>query len=139
MHSISMTLSTFLCPRSVFLYLQPYLSQNGYCKANSAGRTAVLKGYVNVTSGSETALMTALANMGPVSISVDAAVGAYLFPSSAACLMLLVALRPSFPSCGSHLQTSLTSPPVSLPYPVSRLFAAADTFSFYSSGVLDDP
>lgn len=60
----------------------PYLSQNGYCKANTAGVTARLSGYVNVTSGSEAALMDALANVGPISISVDADVDTFTFYSS---------------------------------------------------------
>lgn len=43
--------------------------QNGFCKANSTAVTAVLTGYVNVTSGSETALLSALATIGPVSVA----------------------------------------------------------------------
>lgn len=109
----------------------PYLSQNGYCKANSAGRTAVLKGYVNVTSGSETALMTALATMGPVSISVDAAVGEP--PAGhASCIMHTVPplSRPPSRTRTSSAHTACLRSPCP---------PAADTFSFYSSGVLDDP
>jgi uncharacterized membrane protein YwzB len=45
----------------------PYLMQNGWCGANHTGVTAKIASYVNVTSGSETALMTALVNIGPVS------------------------------------------------------------------------
>ncbi|RYY33383.1 hypothetical protein EON62_04280, partial [archaeon] len=61
----------------------PYLMQNGRCAARNAGvkPTVVLTGYVNITSGSESAMMSALFTQGPVSISVDASLPTFDFYS----------------------------------------------------------
>ncbi|MEW5318355.1 MAG: hypothetical protein WDW38_009581 [Sanguina aurantia] len=51
----------------------PYLGQNGYCRSiASAPRIAAFKGYVNVPSNNESALMEAVALHGPVAVSIDA-------------------------------------------------------------------
>ena len=61
-----------------------YLAQDGFCKANATGLVKKLQvtSYVNVTSMDENALMSALANVGPISISIDAAVPTFSFYSS---------------------------------------------------------
>jgi len=50
----------------------PYLMQDGWCKEVPMSGVTV-KGYVNVTSGSEADLQDAVANFGPVAIAIDAA------------------------------------------------------------------
>merc|ERR1712172_196970 len=50
----------------------PYLGQDGYCRADKATVGLKIKGWVNVTSGSEEALKVAIASRGPVSVSIDA-------------------------------------------------------------------
>ncbi|GAB1599982.1 digestive cysteine proteinase 1-like [Argonauta hians] len=49
-----------------------YLAVDGKCHYNSSKPVLKLKGYVNVTSGSEDALKTAIAKFGPVSVAIDA-------------------------------------------------------------------
>jgi C1A family cysteine protease len=58
-----------------------YLMQDGYCKANTSDVAVSLKGYTSVQSGSESALMDAIARNGPVAIAIDAAVDTFLFYS----------------------------------------------------------
>lgn len=48
------------------------VGSDGYCLADEKKADVSLKGFVNVTEGDETALMDALASVGPVSISIDA-------------------------------------------------------------------
>jgi len=62
----------------------PYLMADGYCHAlNDTINTPVqLSGYVNVTSGSEQALLDAIATKGPISISIDASQQSLSFYSS---------------------------------------------------------
>jgi len=66
-----------------FLYIQnnkgidteasyPYTAQNGACKFSASAVGATDKGYSKVTSGSESALQTAVANIGPISVAIDA-------------------------------------------------------------------
>jgi len=51
----------------------PYLMQDHWCEASDTSSGVKVTGYVNVTSGSEQALMDAVANHGPVAIAIDAA------------------------------------------------------------------
>jgi hypothetical protein len=60
----------------------PYLGQDGKCHTNDLSVLATLKGYVNVTSGDEAALLDAIVNVGPISISIDAALPDFTFYSS---------------------------------------------------------
>jgi hypothetical protein len=55
----------------------PYLGQDGFCRANVTAPTVRVTGYVNVTSGSEAALMAAVATVGPISISIDASLDSF--------------------------------------------------------------
>ncbi|XP_029638963.1 digestive cysteine proteinase 1 [Octopus sinensis] len=50
-----------------------YLAIDGKCHYNSTKPVLNLKGYVNVTSGSEDALKAAIFKFGPVSVAIDAA------------------------------------------------------------------
>ncbi|KAK5584387.1 hypothetical protein RB653_005998 [Dictyostelium firmibasis] len=53
----------------------PYLMQNGLCQdRNNTPSGVTITGYVNVTSGSEAALVNAIATAGPVAIAIDASV-----------------------------------------------------------------
>jgi cathepsin L len=49
----------------------PYTGVQGTCKYSTANIGATCTGYASVTSGSESALMTAVAN-GPISVAIDA-------------------------------------------------------------------
>jgi len=60
----------------------PYTMADGYCRYEEAVAGAVLKGYVNVTSGDTDALKCALVNQGPISISINAAPKTFTFYSS---------------------------------------------------------
>jgi len=60
----------------------PYLMADGYCHARAVRRPINITGYVNVTSQSEPALLDALANVGPISVSIDAALQTFSFYSS---------------------------------------------------------
>jgi len=55
---------------------------HGYCRYEEAAPGAVLKGYVNVTSGDTNALKLALVNQGPISISINASPKSFTFYSA---------------------------------------------------------
>jgi len=50
----------------------PYLMADAPCRANATKPDAQIASYVNITMGDETALMDALVNYGPISVSIDA-------------------------------------------------------------------
>merc|ERR1711962_1429291 len=50
----------------------PYLGQDSYCRLDNADMGLKIKGWVNVTSGSNEALKVAIASRGPVSVAIDA-------------------------------------------------------------------
>jgi len=50
----------------------PYLGQDSYCRLDQADMGLKIKGWVNVTSGSNEALKFAIASRGPVSVAIDA-------------------------------------------------------------------
>lgn len=62
----------------------PYLGQNGYCHDSKPDvyKPATVSRYFNVTSGDNTALKSALFNVGPVSVSIDAALPSFDYYSS---------------------------------------------------------
>jgi C1A family cysteine protease len=59
-----------------------YLGQDGYCHIDKTQLVAPITGYVNVTSGDETALKFAIVNKGPISVAIDAAHKAFSFYSN---------------------------------------------------------
>lgn len=60
----------------------PYLGQDGYCHINNLTLTAKITGFVNVTSGSLTALRQAIVSQGPISVAIDAAHRTFSFYSN---------------------------------------------------------
>lgn len=56
--------------------------QDGYCHANNVSMTAKITGYVNVTSGDENALKTAILKHGPISVAIDASQRTFSFYSN---------------------------------------------------------
>ncbi|KAL5016717.1 hypothetical protein ScPMuIL_006306 [Solemya velum] len=50
----------------------PYKARDGKCKYNAANKGATDTGFVDVTSGSEDDLKTAVATVGPISVGIDA-------------------------------------------------------------------
>ncbi|EDO41322.1 predicted protein [Nematostella vectensis] len=50
----------------------PYLGADGYCHKKDAEIGATITGYVNITEGDLSALKTAIAQKGPISVSIDA-------------------------------------------------------------------
>ncbi|KAK4885932.1 hypothetical protein RN001_002203 [Aquatica leii] len=60
----------------------PYLGQDGYCHINNATLTAKITGWVNVTSGSLTALRQAIVAKGPISVAIDAGHRTFSFYSN---------------------------------------------------------
>lgn len=50
----------------------PYVAADGACQFNPFQPLYTISGYVNVQSGSESALMTALKTVGPISVGIDA-------------------------------------------------------------------
>ncbi|XP_078671018.1 digestive cysteine proteinase 1-like [Branchiostoma floridae x Branchiostoma belcheri] len=57
----------------------PYTGADGKCHFDPKHVGATITGYVNVTSGNQTALKMALANMGPTAVGIDAAVKTFSF------------------------------------------------------------
>ncbi|XP_033113650.1 digestive cysteine proteinase 2-like isoform X2 [Anneissia japonica] len=51
----------------------PYLGQNGKCHFNSSNAVIQISKYYNITSGSQEALKSAIAKIGPISVGIDAA------------------------------------------------------------------
>lgn len=60
----------------------PYLMVDSYCDSANVNPQVKLKGYVNVTMGSENALQYAVGTFGPVSVAIDAAHEEFEFYSS---------------------------------------------------------
>jgi len=60
----------------------PYTAADGYCQYNAANCGSTLATYSDVTSGSEAALQTASANIGPVSVAIDASQNSFQLYSS---------------------------------------------------------
>jgi len=50
----------------------PYTAEDGTCQYNAANCGSTLQSYQDVTSGSEPALQTAIATVGPISVAIDA-------------------------------------------------------------------
>jgi len=56
----------------------PYTARTGTCSSSAVKKPAVgIKGYVELPTNEYSALMTAVANVGPIAISVDASWGGY--------------------------------------------------------------
>jgi len=60
----------------------PYTARDGTCKYNPANSGGTLSKFVDVTSGSETALESAVATIGPVSVAIDASHNSFQFYKS---------------------------------------------------------
>jgi len=50
----------------------PYQAKNGKCRFNATNVGATDTGFTDIKSGDETALTTAIANIGPISVAIDA-------------------------------------------------------------------
>ncbi|NXF53976.1 CATS protein, partial [Oceanites oceanicus] len=50
----------------------PYTAQDGACRYNPTARAAACSGYVELPHGDESTLKDAVANVGPISVSIDA-------------------------------------------------------------------
>jgi len=59
----------------------PYTAQDGTCQANPSYFRTDISGYQDITSGSEDDLQTAVANVGPISVAIDAGQSSFQFYS----------------------------------------------------------
>jgi cathepsin L len=60
----------------------PYTAVKGTCRYNSGAVAARIGGHVDVAAGSESALQAAVANIGPISVAIDASHSSFQFYSS---------------------------------------------------------
>eukprot|EP00731_Ephydatia_muelleri_P007188 Em0003g1436a len=60
----------------------PYKGKQSSCQYNSKNSGAIATGVVKITSGSETDLLSAVANVGPIAVAVDASVNSFMFYQS---------------------------------------------------------
>ena len=59
----------------------PYTAQTGTCQSNKSYYRTDITSYTDVTSGSESALQVAVANIGPISVAIDAGQNSFQFYS----------------------------------------------------------
>jgi len=59
----------------------PYTAQDGTCVSNKAYFRADISGYKDIPTGSEIALQTAVAQVGPISVAIDAGLSSFQFYS----------------------------------------------------------
>jgi len=57
----------------------PYTARDGTCKYNPGQSGGTISKYVDVTAGSETALQSAVATIGPISVAIDASHNSFQF------------------------------------------------------------
>jgi cathepsin L len=60
----------------------PYTAKDGTCKFTAANVGATISSYTDIARGSETDLQTAVANVGPVSVAIDASKNSFQLYSS---------------------------------------------------------
>ena len=60
----------------------PYKAEDEQCEYKKKSEGAKLTGYTDIKSGSESALKTAVANVGPISVAIDASSSSFQFYSS---------------------------------------------------------
>src|SRR5690242_137200 len=60
----------------------PYTARDGTCKYNPGQSGGTISKYVDVTAGSETALQSAVATIGPISVAIDASHNSFQFYKS---------------------------------------------------------
>lgn len=60
----------------------PYLGADGYCHADNATKLAAIDSYVNITEGDIDGLKLAIANQGPICVSIDASLKDFSFYSN---------------------------------------------------------
>jgi len=59
----------------------PYTAEDGTCQSNPSYYRTDISGYQDIQSGSESALQTAVANVGPISVAIDAGQSSFQFYS----------------------------------------------------------